>query len=449
MRTLHKSLIAAAVLFAVAYGGAAVLPQTRVPDTVTNVDLNNEELIKQGAYIARTADCVACHTSPNGAEYAGGLAMETPVGAIYSTNITPDKETGIGNYSLAQFIGAVKHGVRGDGQALYPAMPYPSYAIMPDEDLTALYAYFMADVKPVKQQNADSTIPPVLNWRWPMAWWQLVFAPERDFVPDPNADEEINRGAYLVEGPGHCSACHTPRGIAYQELALKLSDGDEFLSGAVIDGWRAKSLRGEARGLASWSQEELEQFLSTGRTDKVAAFGAMADVIQHSTQYFTPEDISSMAKYLKNLPPVKGRETGMPAKTDTTTGDLLNGNYTSRGALLYTEHCTSCHRADGKGVERIFPALDGNSAIFANNAQSVIQITLEGGKMPGTPADRMAFTMPAFNHLSDRDLAEVINFIRNSWTNQAPEVRAVDIAKIRHFVSGKAPHINATGDQHE
>lgn len=185
MRTLHKSLIAAAVLFAVAYGGAAILPQARVPDHAAKIDLNDKELIKRGAYIARTADCVACHTSPNGAEYAGGLAMETPVGAIYSTNITPDPETGIGNYSLAQFIGAVKHGVRGDGQALYPAMPYPSYVIMPDEDMEALYAYFMSDVKPVKQLNAASTIPPVLNWRWPMAWWQLIFAPNGVLCPTP------------------------------------------------------------------------------------------------------------------------------------------------------------------------------------------------------------------------------------------------------------------------
>ncbi|NLY64673.1 MAG: c-type cytochrome [Alcaligenaceae bacterium] len=449
MRTLHKSLIAAAVILAVAYGGASIIPQTRIPDNIANIDINDNELIQRGAYIARTADCVACHTVPNGKEYAGGLAMQTPVGAIYSTNITPDKETGIGNYSLGQFIGAVKHGVRADGKALYPAMPYPSYAIMPDEDIEALYAYFMSSVEPVRQHNADSTIPPVLNWRWPMAWWQLVFAPERTFIPDPDASAAINRGAYLVEGPGHCSACHTPRGIAYQELALRLGDGDEFLSGALIDGWRAKSLRGEARGLASWTQAELEEFLTTGRTDKVAAFGAMADVVQHSTQYFTPEDISSMAQYLKQLPPVKGRATELATKSDSTTQDLLNGNYTSRGATLYTEHCTTCHRADGQGVARIFPALDANSAIFANNAQSVIQITLEGGKMPATPADRMAFTMPAFNHLSDADIAEVINFIRNSWTNQAPPVNAGDVAKIRHFISAKAPHITPAGGHHE
>ncbi|RIQ57475.1 c-type cytochrome [Bordetella avium] len=430
---------------AAAVGGAHLITALR-GDAVDAKPETDAGMLARGAYIARSADCVACHSTPGGAPFAGGLAMQTPVGAIYSTNITPDPDTGIGQYSYADFVRAVQHGVRKDGTPLYPAMPYPSYVIMPQADMQALYAWFMAEVQPVSQANAKADIPWPLNMRWPMAWWQLLFAPERSFTAPEATDARIARGAYLVEGPGHCGACHTPRGLAYQEKAMSLADGDSFLSGAVIDGWRAKSLRGEAQGLQSWDEPEIVDFLRTGRIAKVAAFGAMADVVEHSTRYFTDDDLQSIAAYLKQLPPTPGKLREFAPKADTTTAKLLEGRYDTRGAQLYMEYCVTCHRADGQGVPRIFPALAGNSAVFAQYPQSVIQITLEGGHMPANEVDRMAFAMPAFRSLSDEDIASVISFIRAGWTNQAPAVSAADVAQIRDFVANKSPN---AGERHE
>lgn len=451
MKTWSKAFIVACAALGLGYGGSQWIISERIPAaSEVSLDLDDQQLIQQGAYVSRTADCVACHTAPGGKSYAGGLAMQTPLGAIYSTNITPDTQTGIGNYSLTDFKAAVQHGIRPDGAPLYPAMPYASYAIMSDEDMHALYAYFMRGVPAATQENSPPTLPKPFQIRWTIAYWQWLFAPAHtQFVNYDDKDAVLNRGAYLVEGPGHCGACHTPRGIAYQELAMSLREGDDYLSGAVIDGWRAKSLRGEGRGLANWSEQELVDFFATGRTDKVAAFGAMSDVVEHSSQHMSPQDRLAMVKYLKSLPPVSGRDPAVPHQTDTTTQALLDGQYTSRGAWLYAEHCITCHRADGKGAARVFPALAGNSAVFANNAYSVIQVTLEGGRMPENSVDAMAFTMPAFRHLSDQDIAELVNYVRNSWTNQAPEVQADDVAHIRDFVSKKSPHILAAGAQNE
>jgi len=429
-----------ALAFTGAVGGAHWLSETRRVAAV-EPQIDDEAMIARGAYIARTADCIACHTAPGGRPFAGGLAMETPVGAIYSTNITPDPATGIGTYRYADFRNAVQAGVRRDGTPLYPAMPYTSYAIMPEADMQALYAYFKGGVAPVTQANAAATIPWPLNMRWPMAWWQWLFAPAREFVAPEGADARIARGAYLVEGPGHCGACHTPRGLAYQEKALSLADGDAFLSGAVIDGWRAKSLRGEAQGLQSWSEAEIVAFLQTGRTDKVAAFGAMADVVAHSTRYFAQADLDAVAAYLKQLPPAAGRINAFPPKTDATTAALQAGRYETRGAVLYMEFCAACHRADGKGMPRVFPALDGNSAVFAESPQSLIQITLEGGTMPANDRGEMAFAMPAFRTLSDDDIAAVVSFIRGAWTNQAEPIVPQEVGHMRKFLAGKAPHV--------
>ena len=212
-----------------------------------------------------------------------------------------------------------------------------------------------------------------------------------------------------------------------------MADGDAFLIGAVIDGWRAKSLRGEAQGLQSWSPAEIALFLKTGRTDKVAAFGAMADVVEHSTRHFADADLEAIAAYLKQLPPAPGKLQAFAPKADSTTAALLDGRYGSRGAVIYVEQCVACHRADGQGMPRIFPALAGNSAVFAQNPQSIIQITLEGGRMPANAQDAMAFAMPAFNHLSDQDITDVINFIRGAWTNQAPPIGERDVGHIREF----------------
>lgn len=435
MKRWQQALVIIAVLGILAIIGGFTLPHLRYQASNTQVNIKDPALIKKGEYIARTADCVACHTTINGKPYAGGLPMLTPLGAVYSTNITPDKETGIGNYTLEQFNNAIKHGIRGDKSALYPAMPYPSYQIMPDEDIAAMYAYFMSAVPAVKQQNKSSELPPVLNWRWPLAYWQALFAPSRSFQAESN-DPVLARGQYLVEGPGHCGSCHTGRGIGFQEYTLSNKD-ERFLSGAVIDGWRAKSLRGEAQGLGLWQVSELNDFFKTGRTNHTAAFGAMADVVEHSTQHWTDADLHAMSTYLKTLSPIDGKPTTLAKQADTTIQKLMTGNYDTRGAMLYAEYCQVCHRMDGKGIPRIFPALAGNSAVIADDAESVLQVTLSGGRMPITPHDQMGFSMPGFKELSDADVAEVVNFVRNSWGNQSTKVDIKDVVAMRQFLNKK------------
>lgn len=428
--------------FCIAFFGAKLLPSVIQPlsENDQQVNVNDPALVEKGAYLAKVADCVACHTAPGGDSFAGGLGMQTPMGTIYSTNITPDPETGIGDYTLAEFDRAVRGGIRKDGQPLYPAMPYVSYQVVTDAEVEAMYAYFMSGVDAVEQVNPDTTIPWPANARWPLAWWQLLFAPEREFKKDASLTAEQNHGAYLVEGLAHCGACHTPRGIGFQELALSNDESGEFLSGSVLEGWYAKSLRDEGIGLSTWTEQDIKEFLKTGRTDKTAAFGSMADVVEHSTQYFTDGDLEAIASYLKSLPPKPGNSAEWEPKEDTTTAALRSGDFSERGALLYVDHCAACHRLDGMGAPRIFPALKGNSIVFAEDPSSLIQVTMAGSDMADTPADRMTFTMPGFYHLSNQDLADVLNYIRNGWGNHGSEITTRDIAWMRRVVDHAPMH---------
>ena len=297
MRTSFKLAIALAATLAAAYGIARSTPYWFAPRQAAQVDIHDPALIAQGQYLSRAADCAACHTAPGGKPFAGGLGMQTPMGTIYSTNITPIRKPASAPTTYADFERAVRRGIRHDGQPLYPAMPYASYVIARDAEIKALYAYFMGSVQPVKQDNADSTIPWPANMRWPLAWWQLLFARPRSFSPDPSLDAGQQRGAELVEGLAHCGACHTPRGLAFQEKAMADDGSRQFLSGSVLEGWYAKNLRNESTGLASWSEGEIVDFLRTGRTDRSAAFGGMADVVEHSTQYLSDADLLAMARY--------------------------------------------------------------------------------------------------------------------------------------------------------
>ena len=391
------------------------------------------DLIKQGEYLARAGDCVACHTAKGGKPFAGGLPMETPIGVIYSTNITPDK-TGLGDYSFEDFDKAVRHGVAKNGSTLYPAMPYPSYARVSDSDMQALYAYFMKGVEPVAQENKDSDIPWPLSMRWPLAAWRWMFAPAVDAHQAPAAaDPVISRGAYLVEGLGHCGACHTPRALTMQEKALRATDGDAFLSGsAPLEGWIAKSLRGDHKdGLGSWSEEQLVHFLKTGRSDRSAVFGGMSDVVVHSMQYMSENDLTAIARYLKSLPAVDPKDT--PHSYDKQVADALwKGDDSQRGASVYIDNCAACHRTDGHGYTRVFPALAGNPVLQTADATSLINIVLNGGTLPATHTAPSTFTMPAFAwRLSDQEVADVVSFIRGSWGNQGTPVKASEVADLR------------------
>lgn len=403
---------------------------------LADVDYTNPQLIETGKYIAIAADCVACHTHPEtGRPFAGGLEMETPIGNIYSTNITPDKETGIGNYSFEAFDKAVRHGIGGKGYSLYPAMPFPSYSRLTDADVQAMYAYFMHGVEPVKQANLDNEIPWPLSMRWPLTVWRWLFAPEvKEFEPERQHDPVVARGAYLVEGLGHCGACHTPRGVFMQEKGLTASD-KAFLSGGVSDDWNAKNLRGDAlQGLGSWKQNELVQYLQTGRTDRTAVFGAMTLVIEHSTQYLSDSDLQAIAAYLKTLPALDENEK--PHQYDETVAKaLFEGDDSSTGAALYIDNCAACHRTDGQGYTRVFPALAGSSVVNGEDSLSLIHIVLNGGTLPATQKAPSAFTMPPFGwRLDDGQVTEIVNFIRTSWGNQGSTVTPHRVSEIREKV---------------
>jgi alcohol dehydrogenase (quinone), cytochrome c subunit len=382
-------------------------------------------------YLARAADCVSCHSIPGGKAFAGGLKMGTPLGAIYSTNITPDAETGIGSYSLADFDLAVRHGIAKDGHHLYPAMPYPSYVKLADADVVALYRFFMKQVPPVHQANLKSEIPTLLSFRWPLAFWNFFFAPDARYVEQANHDAGWNRGAYLVQGPGHCGACHTPRGIGMQEKSLDDSSAN-FLAGAELDAWYAPSLRGDVRtGLGTWSTRDIGEFLKHGHNRVGSAFGSMTDVINNSTSYFSDGDIQAIAVYLQSLPATSAQQ---PVAYDNATTDALrNSPATQPGAAIYASDCASCHGDDAKGYISYMPALAGNPVVLDENPSSVINVVLNGSVplvAQGTPD---AYRMPQFRQqLSDQDAADVITFMRDRWGNQASAVTAKQVAKLRN-----------------
>ncbi|WP_404937985.1 cytochrome c [Pseudomonas sp. JDS08PS003] len=402
--------------------------------SVNAAEVDQQALVQQGEYLARAGDCVACHTAKDGKPFAGGLPMETPIGVIYSTNITPDK-TGIGDYSFEDFDQAVRHGVAKNGSTLYPAMPFPSYARVSDADMQALYAYFMKGVAPVVRDNQDSDIPWPLSMRWPLSIWRWMFAPS---VETPalatGSDPVISRGAYLVEGLGHCGACHTPRALTMQEKALSASEGSAFLSGsAPLEGWIAKSLRGDHKdGLGSWSEEQLVQFLKTGRSDRSAVFGGMSDVVVHSMQYMSENDLTAIARYLKSLPANDPQDQPHPYDKQVAEA-LWKGDDSQPGAAVYIDNCAACHRTDGQGYTRVFPALAGNPVLQSADATSLIHIVLKGGTLPATHSAPSTFTMPPFAwRLSDQEVADVVNFIRGSWGNQGSAVKPGDVAALRN-----------------
>jgi alcohol dehydrogenase (quinone), cytochrome c subunit len=313
-------------------------------------------------YVARLGDCVACHSAPDGKPFAGGLKLGTPLGVIYATNITPDKETGIGNYTPAEFDNAVRRGVTRDGRRLYPAMPYPSYAKMSDKDVKALYDYFMHGVQPVHQPNRKDELKWPFNLRWPLAFWNAVFLDDQPYRVKPAFDAAWNRGAYLVQGLGHCGSCHSPRGTAMQEKAL--DEGRElYLSGALLDGWKASSLRGDlSTGLARWSEQDIVEFLKTGRNIHATVYGSMMDAFNNSTQFMSHEDLTAVARYLKTLSDRAGVE-GVFVQDDKTEIALNRSDLRAPGSSLYLKHCVFCHGRDGRGHGTFQPPLAGNPTI--------------------------------------------------------------------------------------
>lgn len=446
----RKTLSLAAVVVAVC-AAAAVVAQTgqtnsdRTPSSATlppghpgaaslampPLPAGADPVVIKGAYLARAGDCVACHTAPGGKPFAGGLAMNTPFGTIYSTNITPDRNEGIGGYTYEQFARAVREGVSGKGHRLYPAMPYPSFARISDDDMQAMYAYFKQGVPAVAQPNSPNDLPWPFSMRWLMMGWNLLFYHGGTYEPDLSRSPQWNRGGYLVEGLGHCGACHSPHGVFGQEKARTFADAD-YLAGFTLDNWHAPSLRGESgQGLGQWTAQDISTYLRTGRAPHSAAFGAMTDVIANSTQYLTEEDALAIAAYLKSFSPAKA--SAPPVVASASSGNALReGRIESAGAQLYLNNCNACHRSDGTGAMRAFPPLAGNSALLASDPTSVIRIVLRGSRMPSTALAPAPLAMPDFAwRLSDKEVADVLTYVRAQWGNGAPAVTPADVEKVR------------------
>jgi len=398
-------------------------------------DTSLQMQIERGRYVAQLGDCIACHTADKGTPMAGGLALETPMGMLYSTNITPDPNTGIGNYSFEDFDRAMRRGVSADGHHLYPAMPYPSYAKMSSEDMHALYTFLMKGQAPVNQANKPLEMTFPFNQRWGMALWNMAFLDTKPFQPNPAKDAVWNRGAYLVQGLGHCGACHTPRGLGFQEKAMG-DAGDSskhFLSGETVEHWRALSLRN------LWTVEQTALFLKTGQNDFATASGNMTDVIRHSTQHITDADLTAIATYLKSLPPGE-HDLPMTATPPTAAAaaKMPADLYSSRGGLGYVQFCNDCHRLDGAGVKNIFPPLAGNPTLMDRDPSTLIHIMLTGWKTAQTAAHPREWTMPSFAVLGDQELAEIINFTRSSWGKKGNPIAASDVKTMRGKLDAKS-----------
>jgi len=396
-----------------------------------------QDLIDKGRYLAAASDCAACHTHDASAPYAGGNPFVLPIGTLYAPNITPDSRYGIGGYSEADFTRALRQGIGRNAKPLYPAMPFPSYARMSDADIHALWVYFHEGISPLAKAPPKNGIPWPLSMRWPMTLWRWAFAPTpKTAMANAHrrfASEEIARGAYLVEGPGHCGACHTPRALTMQEKALSSDQGSAYLSGgAAVDGWTPVNLREDDRtGLGRWSENDIVTFLATGRNDRGSAFGGMSDAIAHGTQHLSEPDLHAIARYLKATLPASKDETAWhpdPAVAETLHKGVLPG----AGARTYVDRCAACHRTDGHGYAPAFPPLAGNPVIMDKDPGSLILIMLRGATVPPTDKAPSALTMPGFDKiLSDQEIADLVTFIRQSWGNTAASVTEEDVRRFR------------------
>jgi mono/diheme cytochrome c family protein len=370
-------------------------------------------LQQRGEYLARAGDCISCHTAPGGTPYAGGDRIDTPFGALLAPNITPDAETGIGRWSADQFYRALHEGVNGRGQDMYPAMPYVFYTRVTREDSDAIFAY-LRTLEPVRHDVDVNHLRFPFDQRWTMAGWREIYFDEGTFKPDPAKSLAWNRGAYLVEGLGHCSACHSPRSVLGGIEARK-----EY-TGAEIDGWFALNLSSNLHvGLGDWTAAEIATYLKTGVfKGHTTTLGPMAEVVQNSTSQLSDADLSAMAEYLKSIPPDSSLRAPRPAPPESR----------QRGASLYMDHCSACHQAKGRGMPGIFPPLSGNEAVIARDPGNVLQVVLRG-----IPMREGYSPMPSFaSQLTDQQIADVANYVRTSWGNTGvPNATAPEVARLR------------------
>ncbi|MEA2965927.1 MAG: hypothetical protein QOI46_6025 [Alphaproteobacteria bacterium] len=396
---------------------------TGVPATLAQASA-----VERGAYLARAADCMACHTTQGGKPYAGGLGFRLPFGTLYSTNITPDKETGIGNYSDQDFLNAVHRGIREDGARLYPAMPFASYTYMTDADALAIKAYLFS-LPPVHAPDPENTLTFPFNQRWAMSFWSVLFNPDTRFEPDTSKSPEWNRGAYLAEALAHCGECHTPRNLAF---AL---DNRQKFAGAVTAGWRAFNISSDkTTGVGNWSDQDLVSYLSIGHADgHGTASGPMGEAVDHSLSQLTGEDIRAVVAYLRTVPATASPDLPAALAPPAPASHKQGGTPDPRGKMVFEGACVSCHGWTGESSISPFATLTGAWAVNDPSATNVVQIVISGTKRE-TPAD--AVSMPGFgNAYSDTEIAAVANYVTARFGSKASHLAAQDVAELRKQTS--------------
>ena len=419
---MHKSGKLCAVIGAVALiaaiGGTGSV-------SAGEVDPMNFTAVNRGRYLSVLGDCVSCHTVPQKNQpFAGGRPIETPFGSIVAPNITPDLETGIGAWTDDQFDNAVRHGIGRNGERLYPAMPFNAYTKMSRADVMAIRAY-LNTVTAVYNPVVTNTLPFPFNIRMSMLLWDGLYFKDGEYVPDQHKSAEWNRGAFLVDGPAHCGACHTPK------TPLGGDKTERYLQGSPLQGWSAPNITNDQRqGLGAWSVDDIAGYLETGHNRVTAATGPMAEAVDLSTSKMTHDDVKAIATYLKSLP---GEDKQMTPVAGSD-GDM------TAGAAIYRDSCSACHGLDGKGVDRLFPAVASSSMARADDPSSVIRIVLRGARSVATDKEPTAPGMPSYgSQLTDGQVAAVLTYIRNSWGGAAPAVLASDVATQR---SGLAKRSN-------
>jgi len=407
---MHKTLTIAGALIALS---ASACPSG-------SADLQQFSAIERGRYLANAADCDSCHTVPGSHRpFAGGREIETPFGVLVSPNITPDGGTGIGSWSDDEFDAAVRGGRARDGARLYPAMPFSYYARMSREDVKDIRAY-LSTVQPVRNAVNSNRLPFPLNQRASMiAWDELYFKPG-EFQEDASKSREWNRGAYLVQGPGHCGACHTPKTF------LGGDKSDQNLRGYALQGWTAPDITSGEGALGNWSADDIAQYLKTGHNKYAAAAGLMSEVVELSTSNLTDEDVHAIATYLKDIGGTS------PLNNSEADKDVLVA-----GRAIYQDLCSSCHQADGKGVANLFPNLSEAATVSARDPTTVLRVVLQGAQSVATDREPTGPAMPAFGwQLNDAQVAAVATYIRDRFGKKAPAVSEGDARKARLSLAG-------------
>jgi mono/diheme cytochrome c family protein len=407
----------------IAIGSLAAVALWVPPSSAQSPTADKASIVARGEYLAQAGDCVACHTAPGGKLFAGGRAMPTPFGTLYTSNVTPDPDTGIGKWTTDQFYTMMHTGRSPDGGLLYPAMPFASYTKVTRADSDAIFA-FMQSVPPVKLQNRPHDLKFPYNNRSLIIGWRTLFFTEGEFKPDPTKSDDWNRGAYLVEGLGHCAMCHT----AINALGGS-SESAAFEGGLIpMQNWYAPSLTSNKEaGLGDWSIKDISDYLRTGVSNRGAVYGPMADVVYNSLQYMSDDDTRAMAVYLKGLAQGSSPDKPAPPLPSPESSLLL-----SLGKPIYDKQCASCHGAEGLGKPPHYPPLAGNQSIQMSSAVNAIRMVLNGGYPPGTAGNPMPYGMPPFAQaLSDDEIAAVVTYIRTSWGNRGAAVSARQANELR------------------